>query len=211
MDLSLFLYQVFCHHKIIRRRQIIRLWHSPFLGFDAKRHKRPAHVFADFITTILYEPTVLKITRNHFCCFDRGSQVYQVPHSLLDHQELDYLDQLLQQNKVKRYLNGDFVCQVADAVTEVKQTWRRELVREFAWQLLAKQSCYLLSEMICAVQSLMLVKKGDLFLAALHFGLQNTSVIKEVPCWHLDWYDWHEEDFANQAARLDLQKVKIKP
>lgn len=208
MDLSIFLYQLFSHHKILRRKQIIKLWHSPFTGFDAKKHTRPSEIFAEFIQTVLYKPVVLKLHKLHLCCFDRGSQVYQVPYNVLDKDELDFLDSLLAQNKSKRYMNGDFTCEITNGVI-VKQSWRREVVREFAWLLVAKQSMYLLSELICAVQWLLLnVKQGDLFLGALHYGLQRPSVVKEVPCWHLDWYDYHEEDIANQSLvrGIDSQK-----
>jgi len=199
MDLSIFLYQLFSNYKIIRRRQLIKLWHSPFLGFDAKRHTRPGQAFADFMSTILYQPAQLKLRKTHLCCLDRGSQTYSIPYTLLDPSELDFLDLLLTQNKAKRYLNGDFTCEIQERVA-IKQSWRREIVREFVWLAVAKQSAYLVSELIFAVQSLILnVKANDLFLAALHYGLQNTSVIKEVPCWHLDWYDYHEEDIANLA------------
>lgn len=193
-----FLYNIFSAADLVRRRQIIRLWHSVY-PVNRKRHHRPADIFEEFISTILYEPCIFKMRSNHFCCFGRGSDALQVPYIMLEKDERAFLVQLFAEREahfavLKQFANQEFNFETKE-LTVVKQTWRREIVREFAWLVMAKQSALLVSELIAAVQRVLLSAKGkaDLFVSALHFGIQGVTHLKEVPCWDLDWYDEHEE------------------
>ena len=192
-----FLYGIFSGD-IGRRRQIIRLWHSPY-PVNKKRHQRLADVFEEFITSILYEPCIFKMRVNHFCCFARGAEAFQVPYTMLEKVERDFLVQLFAERQqhfvvIKQFANQEFNFETKE-LTVVKQTWKREIVREFAWLVMTKPSALIISELIVAVQRILLSARGkaDLFVSALHFGIQGVTFVKEVPCWDLDWFDEHEE------------------
>lgn len=197
MDLQTFLYGIFSSD-IVRRRQIIMLWHSPY-PVDKKRHQRIADVFEEFILSILYEPCIFKMRSDHFCCLSRGSEALRVPYTMLEKNERNFLKEMFRQRNAhfkvqKQFANGEFNYETG-LILHVKQTWKREIVREFAWLVMKRNSPIMTTELITALQRIMLDRgKCDLFLSALHYGIQGVEFVKEVPCWDLDWFDRHEED-----------------
>ena len=209
MNLDTFLYNIFSSDTV-RRRQLIKLWHSPY-PVDKKRHVRLCDVFEEFLTNVLYEPCTFKMRSDHFCCLSRGSDTMRIPYIMLEKQERSFLVQLFEERKehfsiVKIFANNEFNFETTTGFT-FKQTWKREIVREFGAIIGAMRNGWIQAELIAAVQRIMLKHlhgKRDLFLSAFHYGLQN-GMVKEVPCWNLDWYDRHEEDVEQSKSKLAAQ------
>ncbi|MBX9637681.1 MAG: hypothetical protein K2Q45_09050 [Nitrosomonas sp.] len=166
-------------------------------------------MFEEFIVAVLYETCTFKMRGDHFCCLNQGVNHLRVPYIYLDKPERDFLVRMFEEQKqhfsvIKYFANNEFNFETSTGFT-FKQTWKREIVREFADIVVSIKNGWILTELIAAVQKIMvrhLKGKRDIFLAALHHGLQGGSV-KEIPCWNLDWYDKHEED-VEQSKTLNI-------
>ena len=61
--------------------------------------------------------------------------------------------------------------------------WRQQIVRDFVWMVAKKNDPFFTSELISAVQWIMIRRKEkDLFLKHIHSGLQKQCHLEEVLC-----------------------------
>jgi hypothetical protein len=212
-----------------RRRSIVKQWN--FSKVAAKK-QRVADVLAHVISSILYEPVAFKMRADHFCLLGNGEDMFSVRYALLDQQERNFIVGAFARrtelfSTVKMFPNNLFSCDKfkydssgpggAGYTSVFDPIWKREIVRDFVWILLDGGAAAAVgTELIAAMQSLLLEHKHgrqDVFLSALHSGVQGTTNVRLVPCWGLDARDRHSEDVyqqkirdAEQQKRLDIKQ-----
>jgi len=170
---------------------------------------------------MLYERVAFKVRHNHFCFFGNGHKALSIPYAWLDQYDRAFMQQhvLLQRTELFKdnvtHESGHFSADgfvhdpkhVLSPLWRHRDTseshtgicsfvWQRELVRDFAWLVMSKQPA-LTCELLMALQTLMVehpLAKRDIFLGALHNGVQGTVNVYRVPCWGLSSADLHPED-----------------
>jgi hypothetical protein len=205
-----------------RRRSLVKHW-----DFSKVKKQRVASVLEHVISCILYEPVAFKMRSDHFCLLGNGDDMFSVRYAppVLDQQERNFVVDAFAKRKelfstVKMVQNNMFSCDKfkydnygAGYTSVFDPIWKREIVRDFVWILLdgaAAASCG--TELIAAMQSLLLEHKHgrqDVFLSALHSGVQGTTNVRLVPCWGLDARDRHSEDVYQQKIRDEEQQKRL--
>lgn len=208
-----------------RRRDILLHWHRRFpLGKD---EVCLVSVFKRFIGTLLYGAVDFCINKHTLSVLtgDWGDKCTMIRKEWLTPPELAFVEGAVRDRerlfmRRKEYENDlyaydDFIYKDArstppyEALVDV--TWRRQLLRDFVFFFMAtpRVHCYLL-ELLRAVQSIMLTKRGrgDVFLSALHGGMQGSYPMAQVPCWNLAPWDAHsdvlmERDRAKKKMKLE--------
>lgn len=188
------------------RRTYLQNWHVSYRSEHVKKPHRLAVLFAEFISSILYDPIAFKMTQDYFSFFGRGSASFFVYYKWLDHKEdREFLVKTCFANcdlyfkTVKMFENNAFLLEsfVFDNDPSIcNHIWRRELVRDFVWLVFSKKrEQWLHKELIVALQMVIMEKgKKDIFVSALHDGLQGMTNLHEVLCWGLDQTDLHPEE-----------------
>jgi len=203
-----FFFQLLCVKE--RRRQLLQKWHQPFpvTKLDASL----VDVFKRFITTLLYGTVDLCIQKHTFSVFTGKweDRCLTIRKEWLTQQEAAFLEEAVRDKERlfmarKEYENnlydyGDFIYKDgADTKpydTLVDQMWRRQLLRDFVFLLMATPRVHhCLLHFVRAVQSVLLTKqaKSDVFLAALHGGLQGRFPVDQIPCWNIMPWDRHSD------------------
>ncbi len=190
-----------------RRRDMVKHWlTAPPSGGGATKWTRLAHIFEHMLKTLLaYTPVRFVMRRSYMCLLD----TLRVPYVWLSDHERDFLVRSVFARRTrlfrscKMYDGGEFVLDgfIHDTSgTIFDPVWGRELARDFALFVLAARQPHMVHELIVAMQSLMvdhLRGRRDVFLRALHDGVQGTTRIDEVPCWGLEAHDLHPEEREN--------------
>ncbi len=193
-----------------RRRAILMQWHTTApSGGGGGAGARLWPIFADFIKRVLlYDgPPRLSIRHDHFCLLDANG--LRVPYTWLTDDERHYVAyELFAQRTTlfktrKTFPNGEFVFNdcIHDGPRLFDWVWGRQMVRDFAWIVVAQRSAHMLHELIVATQHLMVDHargRKDVFLRALHAGMQGSRSIARVPCWGLTQHDLHPEERENK-------------
>ncbi len=198
-----------------RRRFILMNWHTKVAV--APTTPRLACLFETFIKRVLlYDgPARFSMRGDHFCLLDAHD--LRIPYTWLTDEERHFIVYSVYGHRkslfgsVKRYENNEFLLeefhhdspQLYDA-----SVWGREMVRDFCWLAAAKRQAFLVHELIVALQNLMTNHgrgRRDVFLKALHDGLQGTCELARVPCWGLEAFDLHPEE-RESATTSAVQK-----
>jgi hypothetical protein len=209
-----------------RRRSLVKQWN--FAKVAAKK-QRVADALAHVISCVLYEPVAFKMRADHFCLLGNGDEMFSVRYAppTLERQERDFIVGAFARRKelfstVKMCPNNLFSCDkfkydppvpIGDGYTSVfDPIWKREIVRDFVWILLNGTGGAVVVELISALQFLLLEHKQgrqDVFLSALHNGVQGVTNVRLVPCWGLDARDRHSEDVHQQKIRDKDQQKRV--
>jgi hypothetical protein len=204
-----------------RRRDILMHWHRRFpLGKD---DVCLVGVFKRFINTLLYGTVDVCINKRTLSVFtgEWGDKCAVIRKEWLSPKELEFVEAAVRDRERlfmtrKEYENdlyayGGFIYKDTGATrpyeTLVDTTWRRQLLRDFVFYFMATPSthCYLL-ELLRAIQSTMLTKRGksDVFLSALHGGMQGRYPMAQVPCWNLVPWDAHSDVLMERDKKRKL-------
>lgn len=196
-----------------RRISLVKLWHSPWINASKKLHSRLANVFEEFVTLLLYDPLSFRLRTDRFCLLGNGCDALAIRYDWL-HRKAEravIIDAFAERKTLFRTVKEfgqQFACDdyqgVGSTVGWINPVWRREMVRDFAWMCLAKGDSYIVVELIAALQGCMLEHvqgRKDVFLSALHHGMQNMSNVKEVLCFGLTSWDRHPEDIEQERER----------
>lgn len=190
----------------LQRRTYLKHWHVSYRSEYLKKPPRLALLFAEFISSILYEPVSFKVTQDYFSFFGRGASAFFVYYKWLEQKEdRDFLVYTCFAHcetyfkTIKVYENNAFLLEsfVFDSDPRICNViWRRELVRDFVWMIFSKKKeQWLVKELIVAMQMVIVDKgKKDIFLSALHDGLQGMTNLHHVLCWGLDHNHLHPEE-----------------
>lgn len=224
-----FFYQIFASD-VVRRRAILKQWHNPYPTCK-KKHARLADVYEEFICHLMYEPVRFKLRLDHFCLYGNGCDALSVRTQWLQPKERSFVvysvfaerERLFKTRK--EFENNQFhfedfahdppgmVTGAAGFTAICDPMWQRQLMRDFVWLVLAKDSSgFMVLELIMAMQNLMYthrMARGDVFLASLHNGLQGMSNVKEVLCWGNDENDLHSEEWYSKSKERDKQKTPL--
>lgn len=167
-----------------QRRIILHKWQHAKLDMMIKS-VRPAHAFAAFIATLLYEKLSFNMQSDCFCVFG-----LPVRYEWIKHQQKHVLVDLFAnspewfktrkecENQMFEYKG--FVIEDDDSI--FKPIWRRQLVRDFVWFILAIQNRHLTLELVVALQHTLLDHTKDQFVFNLHAAMQGKMNIYEVLC-----------------------------
>jgi len=204
LEFRVFFYGVFAEHSE-RRLALVKQWHTSALV----QSKRLSGVFAFFMRKLLVldalDPLHFSMQRDHFCLFDAST--LRIPYAWLNEGERAFLVQRVFRQRARLfktrnvYVNGELL--LRDFVHDSSMArlydvqWGREMVRDFAWMVVARGQPHVVHELIVAMQQLMVdTPRGrrDVFLKALHDGVQGSVDIAQVPCWGLDAHDLHSEE-----------------
>jgi hypothetical protein len=185
-----------------RRRFILQSWHSTT---KTSSGSRLSTVFETFLKCVLlYDtPPRFSMRNDHFCLLDNDD--LRIPYAWLTEKEREFIVYSVYGHRetlfkcIKRYENNAFL--LDDFVHNSQQlydwVWGREIARDFAWLVASKRQPFLVHELIVALQSLMTSHnrgRKDVFLKALHDGLQGSCELARVPCWGLEAFDLHNEE-----------------
>lgn len=187
-----------------RRRFFLMQWQS-MAAIKSASTPRLAAVFETFLKHVLaYDAPVRFIMRaDHFCLL--AANELRIPYTWLTDEERHFVVYRVFAHRhtlfatIKRYENNAFLLEgfVHNSPALYDWVWGREMARDFAWLVAAKRQAYMVHELIVALQLLMASHgKGrkDVFLKALHDGLQGRCDLARVPCWGLEAFDLHTEE-----------------
>jgi hypothetical protein len=220
-DFRNFFYRIFAQDAN-QRRLILKHWHATY-PVCRKRHTRLADIFQEFVVDILYEPIQFKLRVNHFCLFAAGKPSLAIQFDWLKEKDRKFIVyNIFAERKqlfktVKQFENNQFALDdfIHDPTPNVHPyervvdpIWQREIVRDFVWLVFSRKESYMVLEMIAALQEIMTshsVGKRDVFVCALHSGLQGRTNIREVLCWNNSTADVHsEEDYQKRQTKVNL-------
>lgn len=164
-----------------------------------KQHTRLADVFEQFIHTVLYEPVAFHLYVDRFHVFGHS---LPIRYEWLPQAERNFLINMFACRMTlfrsrKEYENNQFDCSefTFDGEKEmVSHIWRRQIVRDFVWMVAAAKNLnYAVSELIASIQGVLLRKPANVFLSALHDGLQGRVMLSEALAWNNADKDDHPE------------------
>jgi len=209
-----------------RRRYILENWHRNYPV--TKEDTCLSDVFAGFIKTLLYGKVDLYIQQDAFSILSGqwSARPLMIRKEWLTPAERAFLHRAVKSGEAlfmtrKEYENGlysyeNFVHNDGKDTKPyhclVDRVWRRQLLRDFCFLLLAKQEghWYLL-DLLCAVQQVLITKEGgkDLFLAAIHGALQGRKPVAEIPCWNLAGWDYHSDVIRERDEEEERRSVRV--
>lgn len=194
LDIELFLYRILADPQ--QRRKILIRWHS--VAYAKEKVTRLADIFESFIHTILYEPMEFHLFADRLHVF---GPLLPIRFEWLSQADCTFLINLyacrvnLFKSR-KEYENNQFDYSNFTFGGEremVSFIWRRQIVRDFVWMVAAKNVNYMVAELIVSIQGVLLHKPGNMFLNAIHQGLQGRVLLSEVLAWNNADKDDHPE------------------
>lgn len=193
LDVELFLYRILADPS--QRRKILIRWHSV-----AGKEKTPrlADAFESFIHTILYEPLSFHLFADRLHVFGPSLPIRFEWLSAVDRSFLVNLFacrvNLFKSRKEYENNQFDYSNFTFDGEREmVSIIWRRQIVRDFVWMVAATNVNYMVAELIVSIQGVLLNNPSNIFLSALHQGLQGRVRLSEVLAWNNIELDDHPE------------------
>jgi len=168
-----------------QRRFLLMQWHS--CKIKQETAQRLSYIFESFITTVLYDPIVFHLLSDRIYLFF-GTELpilfewisSEDQHLLI--RMMKFRKQLFRQRKES--LNNQF--DYSDIIFKENQIvdpiWRQQIIRDFVWMIIHKNQPYITTELIAAIQSIQIQKRGDIFLNNIHAGLQTKRHLHELLC-----------------------------
>lgn len=180
----------------LKRREILIHWHS--LETLHKKYTRLADFFEEFIYTILYEPISFHMYADRFQVF--GDKL-PIRYEWLSQEDQTTLISMFANRKAlfvvcKEFENNQFDCNTFTFEGEkqlINHIWRRQIVRDFVWIVATKNISHVVLELIVALQQVLLSKKSDVFVSAIHDAIQGRMRLTDVIAWDHSEFDVHPE------------------
>ena len=227
-----FFYSLYGDANPDRRRSFIKQWQKPK---KKSASDTLCDTLAETISGVLYGPVAFKMRAESLCLLGAGDDAFSIRYTAakFNRVEQDFIVRVFSNRNVlfstvKSFENNAFLCErfVHDPPVTTTASgsgglgwytmafdplWKRELVREFVWILLLhKKQSAVVPDLIAAMQRLMTTHpsgRQDVFLSALHCGVQGTTNLSLVPCWGLDDRDAHSEDTHQRALAKTCQTL----
>ncbi len=179
-----------------QRRSILFKWQHMRKSANAPRL---ANAFEAFVHMLMYQSVSIHFMSDQLLVF--GEQ-YPIMFDWLSDDDLAFMARVFEHRhtifKIAREHSDRqydyFGLRIENEDLLLPCITRKQLVRDFVWLVADTWEPFYVTELVVALQWILIARPTDVFLSHLAEGLQGRCNLKEVPCWGLTLWDTHPEE-----------------